>query len=67
MSIEMRYMIRVTCDACHATHEEETSLPIGDPVPAEWINAAPIGEKTVRQFCSAKCFSGYKPNKPWRE
>lgn len=68
--IRLRYFVEVECDGpgCEAHHTFETTSPVGDPTPREWIHGSPPGEIIQRQFCSQKCLAAYQPNrKPWNE
>lgn len=69
MAITAQYRITVRCDVCHKVETVESiGSPIPNPVPAAWIQTAPPGMTTNKEFCSTECLLEWKSDvKPWKE
>lgn len=69
MSITSQHRVTVRCDVCGKT---ETLEAIGQPlpytVPVEWIQTAPPGMTSPKEFCSMGCLGKWKSDvKPWAD
>jgi hypothetical protein len=69
MAWAVKYVITITCDTCGKETVQEQDMPSTGLVPADWIRTTPLGETVqLREFCSVKCLSKYKPQVPeWKE